>query len=122
MFINPMWDSESQRIGKQKCTPLGYRLHLVSDLVGFVALILLLVTFVYLRFRSVLGSFHESLWWLLAVPVAMAFGGTLLHRYSWLLAERKGFRYDDKTCEASWLENGQQTVVKWPAARETRVE
>jgi hypothetical protein len=117
-----VWDSESQRIGKQKCTPLGYRLHLVSDLVGFVALILLLVTFVYLRFRSVLGSFHESLWWLLAVPVAMAFGGTLLHRYSWLLAERKGFRYDDKTCEASWLENGQQTVVKWPAAQETRVE
>ncbi len=27
LFINPMWDNESQRIGKQKCTPLGYRLH-----------------------------------------------------------------------------------------------
>ena len=31
MFINPMRDSESQRIGKQKCTPLGYRLHTASD-------------------------------------------------------------------------------------------
>jgi len=122
MFINPMWDSESQRLGKQKCTPRGYRLHLVSDLVGFFALFLLLATFVYLRFRSALGSFHESLWWLLAVPLAVALGGTLLHRYSWQLAERKGFQYDYETCEASWLEDGQKIVFKWPAAQATRVE
>jgi hypothetical protein len=32
MFINPMGDSESQRIGEQKCTPLGYRLRTASDL------------------------------------------------------------------------------------------
>gem|GEM_PF-3837790 len=23
-FVYPMWDNESQRIGKKKCTPLGY--------------------------------------------------------------------------------------------------
>jgi hypothetical protein len=41
MFINPMWDSKSQRLGKQKCTPRGYWLHAVSDLAGFFVLVLL---------------------------------------------------------------------------------
>src|SRR5688572_13576293 len=31
-FINPMWDSESERIGKQKCTRLGYALHEIPGL------------------------------------------------------------------------------------------
>ncbi len=122
MFINPMWDSESQRIGKQKCTPRGYWLHAVSDLVGFFALLLLLVTLVYLWVRNSSGTFHDSLWWLLAVPFGVALGGSLLYGYSWRLAEKKGFRYDYKTCEASWLEDGQRIVFKWPAAQETRVE
>jgi hypothetical protein len=40
LFINPMWDNEAERIGKQKCTPLGYALHAISDLIGFIALLL----------------------------------------------------------------------------------
>ena len=39
-----MWDNESERIGKQRCTPLGYALHVVSDLIGFLGLLLLLAT------------------------------------------------------------------------------
>ena len=64
LFINPMWDSESERIGKQKCTPLGYKLHGISDLIGFASLLLLLVTGVYLRYRSVVGTYHSTLLWL----------------------------------------------------------
>jgi hypothetical protein len=31
LFINPMWNSETERIGKQRCTPLGYALHGISE-------------------------------------------------------------------------------------------
>ena len=122
MFINPMWDSESQRIGKQKCTPLGYRLHLISDLVGFVALLLLPVTFVYLQVMDVLGRFDPSLRWLYAVPFSIALAGTLLHQYSWRLAARKGFKYDYKTGVATWLEDGRQQVCEPDSSREAPVE
>ena len=33
LFIHPMWDNESQRIGKQKCTPAGYALHVIAEMV-----------------------------------------------------------------------------------------
>ncbi len=35
LFIHPMWDNESERVGMQKCTPLGYRLHHTGEGVGF---------------------------------------------------------------------------------------
>lgn len=121
MFINPMWDSESQRVGKRECTPRGYQLHQVSDLVGFVALLLLPVTFFYLQYRDVAGSFDSSLRWLYAIPIAVAFAGTVLHRYSWLLATRKGFKYDPATSEASWLEDGQRRVCNPEVLQAARV-
>jgi hypothetical protein len=115
LFINPMWDHESQRIGKQKCTPLGYALHTISDLMGFIGLLLLLGIGVYLGYRGVVGTFHANLLWLSAVPFVLACIGSALYRYSWMLAQKKGFRYDYDSSEASWVENGQRQTYKWKA-------
>ena len=115
LFINPMWDNESERIGKQKCSPLGYALHSISDLIGFVSLLLLLGTIAYLSFRGIAGTFRTTWLWLLVVPFALAFIGSALYHYSWVLVRKKGFRYDHDAREASWIENGQRQTYKWNA-------
>jgi hypothetical protein len=59
------------------------------------------------------GTFHSSLFWLLAIPFILGFIGEGLYWYSWRLANKKGFRYDYEIREASWTENGQRLVYKW---------
>jgi hypothetical protein len=115
LFIYPVWDNESQRIGKQKCTPLGYRLHGIAEMLGLVGLLLLLGVGVYLGYRAFRGTFHKSLFWVLAVPFGLGVIGEVLYRYSWRLAARKEFQYDYETREASWLEDGQRRAYKWTA-------
>jgi hypothetical protein len=113
LFINPMWDNEAQRIGKRKCTPLGYNLHFIADLLGFIGLLLLIGTTLYRGYSGVAGSFHAALLWLLAVPFGLGVIGQILYRYSWKLAYRRGFRYDYETREASWMEDGKCRTYKW---------
>ncbi len=112
LFINPMWDSETERVGKQRCTPLGYTLHVISDLLGFLGLLFLLAAGAYLGYRGIVGTFHMRLLWLLAIPFGLAFIGAALFHYSWLLARRKGFCYDYDTNEASWTEDGERQTYK----------
>lgn len=113
LFIHPMWDNESQRIGKQKCTPLGYALHRIAELLGFFGLLLLLAVGAYLGYRALRGTFHTSLFWMLAVPLGLGAISEILYRYSWRLAAMRGFQYDYEKREASWLEDGQRRVYKW---------
>ena len=113
LFINPMWDNEAERIGKQKCTPLGYTLHGISDLLGFIGLLLLFGNGAYLGYRSIVGTFSASLLWLFAIPFGLAIIGSILYAYSWRLARRRGFHYDYDNREASWLENGQRRTYKY---------
>jgi hypothetical protein len=115
LFIHPMWDHESQRIGKQKCTPLGYTLHGIAEMLGFLGLLLLLGAGIYLGYRGFRGTFHTSLFWVLAAPFGLGATGELLYRYSWTLAAKKGFQYDYEKCEASWLEDGERRAYKWSA-------
>ena len=88
LFINPMWDNESERIGKQRCTPLGYALHVISDLIGLLALLLLLAAGAYLGYRGMVGTFRLGLLWLFAVTFGLALVGSALFHYSWALARR----------------------------------
>jgi hypothetical protein len=115
LFIYPMWDNESQRVGKQKCTPLGYKLHGIAELLGFIGILLLLATSAYLAYKAFGGAFRVALLWLLAVPFALGSIGEVLYWYSWRLAAKKGFQYDYDKREASWLEDGQRRVYKWNA-------
>lgn len=113
MFINPMWDSESQRIGKQRCTPTGYMLHVVSDLIGFIALICLLGTTIYLVYSGVRGDFKRSMLWSLLIPFSIAIIGNILHSYSWYLADKRQFKYDHEKCISTWVdESGRQQSYK----------
>ena len=113
MFINPMWDNEAQRIGKQRCTPLGYALHGVSDLIGFAGLLLLLGTGAYLAYRGFVGTWRWGLLWFLTIPFGLGILGAVLHQISWYLAHRKGFHYDYDTREASWVEDGQRRTFRY---------
>jgi hypothetical protein len=60
LFIYPMWDNESQRIGKQMCTPLGYKLHETAELLGFIGLLLLLSTVAYLAYQGFVGAVNDN--------------------------------------------------------------
>ena len=113
-FIHPMWDHESQRIGKQKCTPIGYAMHGIAELIGFMGLLFLLVVPVALMSDWVAGRFNVSLLWMLAVPFCLGAISEALYQYSWRLALRKGFRYDYERREASWTGAGQRRSYKWP--------
>jgi hypothetical protein len=120
LFIHPMWDHESQRIGKQKCTPAGYALHGIADLLGFVGLILFLGLGAYLAFKRVAGGFRASLLWLLAIPFGVGLVSDVLYHYSWVLARRRGFTYDYDTSVASWDEDGKRITYKWEPNQASR--
>lgn len=118
LFINPMWDNEAERIGKQRCTPLGYALHTVSDLLGFIGMLLLFGTGAYLAYRGIVGTFSASLLWFFTIPFGLAIIGSLLYSYSWRLARRRGFHYDHDQREASWIENGERRSYKYKRTEE----
>jgi len=110
-----MWDNESERIGMQRCTPVGYALHSLADLIGFVGLLLLFGIPIYLGYRWLAGTLHSSLLWPNLIPFGVGLIGRLLLHFSWWLAAKRGFEYNDETCEASWLENGKRRTFRWDA-------
>ena len=57
-FFHPMWDHESERISKQRCTPVGYALHVVADLLGLAGFVLLIGTALYLGINGATGGFN----------------------------------------------------------------
>lgn len=113
LFINPMWDNEAERIGKQRCTPLGYALHLFSDLIGLMALLLLFIVIISLGYCGIIGKFEMRMLWFLTIPFGLALVGSVLYRFSWMLAARRGFHYDASSREASWLEGGERQTYKY---------
>jgi hypothetical protein len=117
LFFYPMWDHESQRIGKQKCTPLGYKLHGIAEGLGFLGFFLLIILCAYLLYRHQVGTFNRHLFWLMAIPFGLGLIGEALYCYSWRLANRKGFHYDYKTQEASWIEDGERQTFKWKSGQ-----
>ena len=120
MFINPMWDNESERIGKQRCTPIGYAIHVLSDFIGLVALLCLLGMPFYLVYLGIFRAFSWSSLWLLAVPFAIALSGHFLHSYSWHLATRKGFKYDYETRTARWQDEHGELQTYSPGEEDLR--
>ncbi len=112
LFIHPMWDSECERVGKQRCTPIGHALHVIADLLGISGLVMLFVAVNYLAYHGIAGTFHLVLCWLLALPFAAAVMSEVLYHLSWWLALWRGFRYDSQRMEASWLEDGQHVAYR----------
>lgn len=112
-FIHPMWSHESQRIGKMRCTPTGYRLHMVSDGLGFLGLLSFLALVVYLIVLLLKGDFSSGRLLLFTIPLTIDILSTVLYHYSWKLAKEKGFEYDDSKREARWVENGTPVTYRY---------
>lgn len=124
MFIPRMWFDEVERVGKQRCTPLGYALHLIGELIGFVGLLSLLVVPLYLSYAAVVGTFRWTLLWLLVVPFAIGVVGSAIVGCSWSLAYRKRFHYDYERRMSTWVESGEEqayTFADWRAEQGSRM-
>ncbi len=106
LFIYPMWDSEIQRLGKQKCTRVGYAMHIIADLIGLAGLYLLLGLVIYFWATGFIASLPRPTYWIFLVPFGAGIIGQILFSVSWRLAERKGFSYDVVSNVASWNEDG----------------
>jgi hypothetical protein len=123
MFIPRMWFDEIERIGKQRCTPVGYALQGAGELIGFIGLLTLLGVPIFLAYRGVVGTFHWSLVWLLAVPFVIGIIDTVIVGFSWSLAYQKQFRYDYERRVSSWFENGRErtyTYADWQSEQARR--
>jgi len=112
LFLYPMWDSKSQRVGKQRCTPGGFALQGFAELLGLLGLVLLIGGLTFLIRKAVAGGFEPSLLWLIGVPFAMGIVAQILWNLSWVPASRKGFEYDDETGVASWIEHGTRVTYR----------
>ena len=124
MFVPRIWFDEVERIGKQKCTPLGYALQGVGDIVGLLGLLMVLGMPVYLAYRGVVGTFTWSLLWLVPAPFVIAIAGRLMVELSWWMAYRKKFNYDYERRESSWVEGSEKrsyTFSDWETANRRRV-
>lgn len=119
LFIHPMWDSETQRLGKRACTPVGYALHGIAELVGFVGLVALPVSAVVLAWKGLTHGFDRHLLKILAWPFGLGVVSEVLFQLSWWFAVRKEFRCDEANKEASWMERGERRTYRW-SGRSTR--
>src|SRR4029078_5413603 len=97
----------------QKCTPLGYALHVAAELIGFFGLLLLIGVSLFLIAKWTGGTFHASLFWSLLAPFLLGILSEVLIHYSWWLAYKKGFQYDWEKREASWMEGDERRSFKY---------
>ncbi len=113
LFIHPMWDNESQRIGMKKCWKTAYLIHEYGEFVGFLGLIALLITIGYMIYSAIFAEFQHSMWWLLCVPFGIGIASEIAVQTSWAMVERRGFEYDYQYCVSSWAEDGQTVIYKY---------
>lgn len=113
LFIHPMWDHESQRIGMQKCYPLAYDIHAIGELIGFLGLLALLGTLGWMAYLRTIGGFAVQSWWLLTVPFGIGIVSEALVQASWAMVTKRGFKYDYGKNEASWDHDGERVVYRY---------
>ena len=108
IFFHPMWDSEGQRLGMKACTPLGYGMRIVGDLIGFLGLITFFLIPANLLLRFIRHQFSTHDLWLLLVPLIIGIIGRILFELGWKLATNKQYKYDYETMTVTWIEKGQE--------------
>lgn len=103
LFIHPMFDRQSERVGKRKCTRIGYALHVVADLVGMLGLVLVHIVVGVWAWKCLRGTFTAQALSLAAIPLGLGVMSEVLYHGSCWLAARRGFRYDeDRRGRAGW--------------------
>lgn len=89
LFIHPMWLCENQREGMQTCTPLGYKLRVLGDLIGLGGLIMLMVVLGLLILRYFRHQTTSADYCLLLLPFIVGLIGKVLFMLGWHLAAQK---------------------------------
>jgi len=113
LFFHPMWDSETQRLGKKACTPAGFALHGLAEGIGFLGLALLAVSGIAWMWKWLAGGPRSLAAAGLTLALALGVASEVMFQLSWWLALRRGFQYDGY--EASWLEHGSRKSYKFTA-------
>lgn len=108
-----MWSSETQRLGKQKCTQLGYRLHLFADTLGAIGLFSLIILILIFIYQSLFSNSEYFQLWYFIIPFGLGIIGNILFSISWSLAYKKNFEYHYEKDEATWVEDGEVQVFKY---------
>jgi hypothetical protein len=108
LFIHPMWDNESQRIGMLKCWKAAYLVHGYGEVIGFIGILVLLGTVGYMIYVASFGSFSYTTWLLLCVPFGFGVVSEIMVQASWSMVARRGFDYDYNSRISSWIENGER--------------
>jgi len=97
----------------QKCWLLGYNIHGVGELIGFIGLLTLPVTIAYMLYIAIFGDFAASTWLLLLIPFGMGVVSEVMVQVSWAMVSKRGFNYDHEKREASWIENGRRVTYQY---------
>ena len=114
-----MWDTETERLGKMKCTKIGYNLHLLSDLLGIIGFYLLLTLVVIFAYQYFLKSSDNFQIWYFSIPFMFAIMSQIMFYISWKLAEKKSFKYNADKNEATWIEDGKIKIYKYATTQAT---
>lgn len=121
MFVQPMWSDEVERIGFRRCTPLGYALHGIGGVLGFIGLLSLFASLVYAAYRGIAGTFDTSLLWMPVAGLGFGVVGGSLTALARSLAKRKSYRYDYATRVSRWRKGGAERTYSyddWQAERQ----
>ena len=113
LFIHPMWDSETQRLGKKACTPGGYALHVFAEGIGFLGFAILAISGAVWLWKWLAGSPRGLATTGLVLALVSGVASEVMFQLSWWLALRRGFQYDGH--EASWSEHGSRRSYRFTA-------
>jgi len=108
IFIHPMWDTETQRLGLKTCTPFGYFLRELADGIGYLGLFIFLATPIYILYRIFAHRFAWHLCWGFLIAILVGIIGRVVYEFSWRVAVKKQFRYDSERGIVSWIEAGHE--------------
>jgi hypothetical protein len=108
-----MWYSETQRLGKKACTPAGYGLHVLAEMIGFLGFALLGISGIVWLWRWLAGAPRGIATAGLTLALVLGVASEVMFQLSWWLALRRGFQYDGH--EASWSEHGGRRSYKFTA-------
>jgi hypothetical protein len=107
IWLTPrIWFGEGERIGMQRCTPIGYVINGIGGLFWVIAVLEVPALPVYLIYLGFAGAFHASLLWLLIAPLPTLLAGSFLIGISWVMAIRRDFDYHYERDESTWIRNG----------------
>jgi hypothetical protein len=104
LFIHPMWDTETQRIGKMRCSSRAYSLHVTAELIGFIGALTLVGFSLWFVGTWLVSTWETPTFWLFVIPLLLGIVSEIGFQYSWIMVNRKEYRYDAEGDLVTWKE------------------